>query len=140
MATVTYETRRQPPILLRVFAFGLINMLGIWVAGEFNWLSYNNSFWTLLFAALLLAFFNIIIKPFMMILSIPFIIFTFGLFIAVVNAFMLWLTSIFIPHFDLFTFWNTVGAAIILSICNLLMGGIMRDFIEKPQLETYEID
>lgn len=139
MTTVTYETRTRPPVIVRVIAFGLINMLGIWLGGLFDWLSYNDSFWTLMFAGLLLAFFNIIIKPFMMILSIPFIIFTFGLFIAVVNAFMLWITSVFVPHFELFSFWNTIGAAIILSIVNLLLGGIMRDFTEKPKRETYEV-
>ena len=97
MPVVAYETRRQPPLLVRVLAFGVINMLGIWIAGAFDWLSFDDSFWTLLFAGLLLAFFNILIKPMMMLLSLPFIIVTFGLFIAVVNAFMLWITSIFIP-------------------------------------------
>jgi putative membrane protein len=139
MPVVAYETRRQPPLLVRVIAFGVINMLGIWIAGAFDWLSYNDSFWTLLFAGLLLAFFNILIKPVMMLLSLPFIIVTFGLFIAVVNAFMLWITSIFIPHFDLGSFWNTIGAAIILSIVNLLLGGMMRDFVEKPRIEHYEV-
>lgn len=139
MPVVAYETRRQPPLLVRVLAFGLINMLGIWIAGAFDWIFYNDSFWTLLFAGLLLAFFNILIKPVMMLLSLPFIIVTFGLFIAVVNAFMLWITSIFIPNFDLGSFWNTIGAAIILSIVNLLLGGLMRDFVEKPKIEHYEV-
>jgi putative membrane protein len=136
---VAYETRRQPPLLVRVFAFGLINMLGIWLAGQFDWLSYNDSFWTLLFAGVLLAFFNILIKPVMMLLSLPFIIVTFGFFIAVVNAFMLWITSVFVPDFSLDGFWNTIGAAIVLSIVNLLLGGLMRDFVEKPKIEHYEV-
>jgi putative membrane protein len=140
MPVVAYETRRQPSLLVRVLAFGVINMLGLWVAGLLNWVFYNDSFWTLLFAGLLLALFNIMIKPIMLLLSLPFIIITFGLFIAVVNAFMLWITSIFIPHFNLDGFWKTIGAAIVLSIVNLLLGGLMRDFVEKPRIETYEVN
>ncbi|MGH2906797.1 MAG: phage holin family protein [Solirubrobacterales bacterium] len=140
METITYETRRRPPWFVRVLAAAVLNMLGIWLAGQFDWLSYNDSFWTLLIAAIVLAFVNVFVKPFITILSIPFILVTLGFFLAVVNAFMLWITSVLVPHFDLGSFWNTIGAAIILSIVNLLLGGIMRDFTEKPRRDTYVVE
>ncbi len=75
----------------------------------------------------------------MLLLSIPFIVVTLGLFIWLINALMLWLTSVLIPPFDLFGFWKTIGAAFILWIFQMLLGGVMRDFTEKPERETFEI-
>ena len=91
-------------------------------------------------AALVLAAANLFIRPVFYLLSLPFIVVTLGLFIWLINAFMLWVTSLLVPPFDLYGFWKTIGAAFILWIANMLVGGIMRDFIEKPEREPYLVD
>ena len=87
-------------------------------------------------AALVLAAANLVIRPIFYLLVLPFIVVTLGLFIWLINALMLWVTSFLVPPFDLDGFWKTIGAAFILWIANMLVGGVMRDFIEKPQRET----
>jgi putative membrane protein len=140
MKTVVLEARRKPPFLVRVVASGAINLLGLWFAGALHLVTYNNDFLVLLLAAVVLAAINIVIRPLMMLLSIPFIIATLGFFMLVVNALMLWITDELVPNFGLIGFWRTIGAAIILGIANLLLGGAMRDFTERPQRETHEFD
>ncbi len=137
MATaVTYETRKDPGLLIRILATGFVCFLGLWLASLLDLVSYGENILNLVLAALVLAAGNLLLRPFLMLLSIPFIIVTLGLFIWLINAFMLWVTSLLIPPFDLFGFWKTIGAAFILWIANMLVGGIMRDFIEKPKRET----
>lgn len=137
--SVTYEYRQPPPFWVRVLATGLICFLGLWIASLLDLVYYGENILNLVLAALVLAAINLTIRPVMMLLSIPFIIVTLGLFIWLVNALMLWLTSLLVPPFDLDGFWKTIGAAFILWIFNMLLGGIMRDFTEKPHRETFEI-
>lgn len=137
---VTYETRQNPGFVVRVLATGVVCLLGLWVASLLNLVSYGDSFFNLVIAALVLAAANLVMRPFFLLLSLPFIVVTLGLFIWLINAFMLWVTSLLVPPFDLDGFWRTIGAAFILWIANMLLGGAMRDFIEKPQRETVRID
>ncbi len=140
MNTVIVESRRKPPFFVRVLGAGTINLLGLWLAGAMDLVTYRDRFSTLLIAALVLAAINIVIRPVMLVLSIPFILLTFGFFILVINGLMLWLTDQLVPHFDLVSFWRTIGAAIVLGVLNLLLGGVMRDFTERPKREVVELD
>jgi putative membrane protein len=141
MATaVTYETRKNPGFLVRVLATGVVCLLGLWVSSLLDLVTYGDSFFNLILAALVLAAANLLIRPVFYLLSLPFIVVTLGLFIWLINALMLWLTDILVPPFDLVSFWRTIGAAFILWIANMLLGGVMRDFIEKPKRETYLVE
>ncbi|MGK2878011.1 MAG: phage holin family protein [Solirubrobacterales bacterium] len=137
---VTYETRENPGFFVRVLATGVVCLLGLWVASLLDLVTYGDNFLNLVIAALVLAAANLFIRPVFYLLSLPFIVVTLGLFIWLINALMLWLTSLLVPPFDLDGFWKTIGAAFILWIANMLVGGLMRDFIEKPERETYLVD
>jgi putative membrane protein len=141
MATeVIYETRKDPGMLVRILATGVVCFVGLWVASLLDLITYGENILNLVLAALVLAAANLLVRPFFMILSIPFIVVTLGLFIWLINALMLWITSFLVPPLDLFGFWKTIGAAFILWIANMILGGLMRDFIEKPQRETVLLD
>lgn len=137
---VTYETRKDPGMLVRILATAVVCFVGLWIAELLDLVTYGENILNLVLAALVLAAVNLLIRPFMMLLSLPFIVVTLGLFIWLINALMLWVTSFLVPPFDLFGFWKTIGAAFILWIANMLLGGIMRDFTEKPRQETYLVD
>lgn len=140
MATaVSYETRKNPGLLVRILATAVVCFVGLLVAEWLGLVSYGDNILNLVLAALVLAAANLLIRPFFMILSIPFIVVTLGLFIWLINALMLWITSLLVPPFDLDGFWKTIGAAFILWIANMLLGGVLRDFIEKPKRETFVV-
>lgn len=137
---ITYETRKNPGLMIRIPATAVLCFLGLWLASLLDLITYGGSIWNLLIAALVLAAANLIVRPVLMILSIPFIVVTLGLFIWLINAFMLWIVSFVVPPLELYGFWKTIGAAFILWIANIALGGLMRDFIEKPQRETVLTD
>src|SRR5688572_19897648 len=95
---------------------GVIAALGLWAATKMLDGITINSATTLVIAGLLLGLVNAIVRPFALLLSLPALIFTLGLFLLVVNAAMLGLVALLLPGFKIDTFWTSVGAAIIVSI------------------------
>jgi putative membrane protein len=95
---------------------GLVAALGLWAATELLDGIRINSAATLVFAGLLLGVVNAIVRPFALLLSLPALLFTLGLFLLVINAAMLGLVALMLPGFQIDTFWTAVGAAIIVSI------------------------
>ena len=76
-----------------------------------------------LLASFVLAILNVLIRPILMILSLPINILTLGLFSIVVNGVMLELTSVFVGSaaFHFSSFWSAMLIAIIMSICNTVI-------------------
>jgi putative membrane protein len=136
---MTYETRKDPGLFVRILATGFVCLLGLWVSSLLDLVSYGDRTINLVLAALVLAAANLLIRPFFLLLSLPFIVVTLGLFIWLINALMLWVTDLLVPPFNLFDFWKTIGAAFVLWTFNMLLGGVMRDFIERPRRETVVI-
>ena len=110
------------------------NLAGIFIAGALGLLEYGG-FGSLIFATLAFGIINVLIRPIVTVLSLPAIVLTFGLFIFVVNALMLWLTSIVVPGFDVLGFWHTLAAAVVIGIVNVIMHAVAGD-ITKDQVAT----
>jgi putative membrane protein len=95
---------------------GLIAALGLWAATEMLGGITIDSAFTLVLAGLLLGVVNAIVRPFALLLSLPALLLTLGLFLLVVNAAMLGLVALMLPGFKIAGFWTAVGAALIVSI------------------------
>ena len=80
----------------------------------------------LLGASLLLGIANAFVRPLLLLLSIPFIILTMGLFIFVVNALLLLFVSHLIPSFEVSGFWSAFFGAIIISMVSWLLSSFFR--------------
>ena len=79
--------------------------------------------WSIAIAAVLVLM-NTLVKPFMIILTLPVTLFTFGLFILVINAWIILLTSAFVPGFVVQSFWSALGFSIVLSIIQTIFEAI----------------
>ena len=83
----------------------------------------------LLAVALILGVVSAFVKPVLQILSIPFILVTLGLFLLVINAGMLMLTSWLAGKLDIGFhvdgFWTAVGGAIVITIVNWIVDGLI---------------
>jgi|SRR5690349_24549078 len=95
---------------------GLVAALGLWAATELLRGFTIDTPMTLILAGLLLGLVNAIVRPFALLLSLPALIFTLGLFLLVVNAAMLGLVALLLPGFHIDGFWTAVGGAIIVSL------------------------
>ena len=114
----------MPEFLVRAAA----NLAAIWVAAEiFDGVTYGDSFWTLVLAAVVFTVVNSFVKPVLAILSIPFIIITFGIAYFLVNCLMLVLTAWVVPDFEAGSFWTVVGATIVIWLVNVVIGAAMSD-------------
>jgi putative membrane protein len=104
------------------------NLAALWVASElFDQMTYGDSFWVLLLAALVFTIVNWIVKPVVAILSIPLIILTLGVAYFFVNVLMLLITDWVVPDFEAGGFWTVVGATIIIWVVNLVIAAFLHD-------------
>jgi len=81
----------------------------------------------LLLTALFLGVINAIIRPVLLVLSLPFILVTLGFFILVLNALMLWLAGGIAPGFHVGGFWNAFFGSIIISIVSWFLSIFFKD-------------
>jgi putative membrane protein len=79
-------------------------------------------FWSYFLGALALTVGNAIIKPILALLTLPLIIFTFGLAYFALNVAMLALAEWIAPHFSVDGFWTYVGATICVWFVNFVLG------------------
>lgn len=95
---------------------GLVTALGLWVASALLPGVHSNGFLSLLGAGLLLGIVNAIVRPILVILTLPITIFTLGLFLLVVNALMVLLVSKMMHGFSVDSLWWAMLTAIIVTI------------------------
>ncbi|MBN9655875.1 phage holin family protein [Halobacillus sp. GSS1] len=81
-----------------------------------------------LLAALILSILNAIVRPVLVILTLPITILSLGLFLFIINAITLWLTDAFLGStFEIDSFGMTIIAAIIISLINLVLNSLIKD-------------
>lgn len=73
---------------------------------------------TAVLAAVVFGILNAILKPIIVILSIPITLLTLGLFYFVINGLMLWLTSVIVSGFSFSSFWMALLISLIVSLVN----------------------
>lgn len=92
-------------------------MKGVHVAG----------FVTALLVAVVLGLLNIFIKPIFVLLTLPFTIFTLGLFLLVINAIIILLCTNIVGGFSVDTFWTALLFSVVLSVSQSIMYKIVGD-------------
>jgi putative membrane protein len=103
------------------------NLLALWVASLiFGGVTYDDNFWVLALAALVLSVVNAIIRPIVVFLTLPAVIVTFGIILLFINGFMLWITDKLVPSFEVSGFWTYIGAVIIIWLVNMIVLRIFR--------------
>ena len=95
---------------------GLIAALGLWAASEMLGGFVIDTAGTLIVAGLLLGVVNAFVRPIALLLSLPALVLTLGLFLLVINAAMLGLVALMLKGFQVGGFWNAVLGALIVSI------------------------
>ena len=111
-------------LTLFLIQWGLTS-LSLWVASYiFSGMKFADG-GSLLIAALLLGFANAVVKPLLILFTLPLTIVTMGLFLLVVNALMLMLVSAVVSGFTISSFWTAFFASIFISIFSLFVSGLV---------------
>jgi len=99
-----------------------VTSLSLWVASlMFHGISFSSKK-SLLISALLLGLVNAVVKPVIIILTIPLTLITFGFFLLVINALMMLLVSALVPGFRVSGFWTAFFASIVVTVVSLFIG------------------
>ncbi|HKB54894.1 MAG TPA: phage holin family protein [Ramlibacter sp.] len=102
-----------------------ITGLSLWVASHiFKGLKFRDGR-ALVIAALLLGLANAIVRPILVVLTLPLTLVTFGLFLLVINALMILLVAGLVRGFVVSGFWTALFASIFVSILSLLIGSVV---------------
>ena len=117
--------RRQ--FMVFVTRWGL-NSLGLWLAFRLLGTGYKGDditagFWGFVFAGLIFSVFNSLFKPLLMILSMPAILLTLGLFTIIVNGVLAYFAIILAPGLQM-SFGNSIITGIILSLINYIVSAM----------------
>ena len=84
-----------------------------------------------LIAGVLLGFVNALIRPILLLLTLPFTLLTLGLFIFVVNAICFALTAALVPGFDISGFFAAFFGAIVVSLVSWVLNAMLADETER---------
>jgi putative membrane protein len=82
------------------------------------------SFGSALIAALVLGIVNFLVRPILLVLTLPITILTLGLFLIVINGLMLYLTSGLVHGFRIDTFGAAIIGGLLLGLCNLIISAL----------------
>ncbi len=119
-----------------------ITSLALWVASHlFRGLRFADTL-SLVLAALLLGFANAIVKPLLVILTLPLTVLSFGFFLLVINALMVLLVSRLVRGFSVSGFWTAFFVSIFISVFSFVLGAVvLRDTsthnIQMPRSGTW---
>jgi putative membrane protein len=103
-------------MLIRFLLRAVFAGLGLWIASRLVHGITVTSMASLIEAAVLLGLVNAIVRPIVFLLTLPFVLITFGLFLIVINAGMLELVAMFIPGFTVASFWAAIHGSLIISL------------------------
>ena len=102
-----------------------ITAISLWVASHvFKGLKFDKTS-SLIVSALLLGFANAVVKPLLIVLTLPLTLVTFGLFLLVINALMILLVSALVNGFKVSGFWTAFFASIFIAVLSLLIGSFV---------------
>jgi putative membrane protein len=84
-----------------------------------------DTFVTALIAALVLGLVNAVIRPILVLLTLPVTLLTLGLFIFVINGLLFWMVGSFVKGFVVDGFWAGFLGAIVYSVISWLLSGLL---------------
>ena len=120
-------------VLLRFLVFWALNVLVLWVASElFSSIQFSSTA-TLLVSGLLFGMAHAVLKPILVVLTLPVTVLTLGLFLLVINALILLLVAWVVPGFHVAGFWQAVLVALFISVFSFILNLLLAKAAQPQQ-------
>lgn len=103
----------------------LVNTISIFLVSKFLDGVHLDGLTTAFIVALVLGIINAILKPILVILTLPITILTLGLFTFVINALLVLLASRLVPGFEVANFWTALLFSLLISLVSWLLNKIL---------------
>lgn len=127
--------RKQFAVFLLRF---LLNTLGLWIASRLLGSGFNDTeatTTTFFIAGFVLSLANTVLRPIVIILSLPAILVTLGLFMLVVNGLMVYLALNLVPNLEI-SFFSAIITGIIISLINYIISGFLEINQNKREISV----
>ena len=111
---------------MRILIAVLLNAVALLVTTVVPGIMFTGSILTLVLAGAIFGLFNAIVKPVAVVLSLPLIVLSLGIFYLILNGILLWLASFVIPGYVVAGIVPGILGSLILSIFNWVIGAIGR--------------
>jgi putative membrane protein len=111
--------------MTRLLVHLLVSALMLWLVGQIVHGIHIADFGYALLAALVLGVVNFLIRPILIIVTLPITIVTLGLFLFVINALMLMLTGAIVPGFRVDSFGAALIGGLLLALFNLIASSLL---------------
>ncbi|TVP59709.1 MAG: phage holin family protein [Gemmatimonadales bacterium] len=109
-------------LIIRIF----VNAVALWVAAQVvGGIELAGEFWPVILVAAVFGLVNALIKPILLLLSLPLLVITLGLFTIVVNALMLMLTAALVGALTVEGFWAAILGSLLISVVSFLFSVIL---------------
>jgi len=115
--------------LYRFLTRWFVCSLGLWVAAGFlsTSITYDSKLRVIIIAGLVLAIINVVLKPILVIFSLPALLFTLGLFMIIINGLTVFIASKLYTPLHITNFWAAVFAGMVIGLVNYLVTAILED-------------
>lgn len=110
---------------MRLLATWLINALALLALPYLMHSVSIDSFGTALMVALVLGLVNTVLRPVLLLLTLPVTVLTMGLFIFVINGLMFWAVANIVAGFHVAGFWAAVGGALLYSVISWTLSTLL---------------
>lgn len=104
----------------------LVNGLAVLVAGYFLPGVFIEDYWTALLTAFVLGLLNVLVKPFLLFLSVPITLLTFGFFVIVIDAIVILLAATIIPGFAIQSFLDAILFSLLLALVSYIFDLLLK--------------
>ena len=118
--------------LFQLFVRWLIMALGVTLATKLVHGITCDTTSDLLAVVVLLSFFNAILRPLLVLFTLPFIVLTLGLGVVVINALLFLFVGRLVDGFHVAGFWPAVWGSLVVSLTNMVMSGLTRGPQKPP--------
>lgn len=127
----------MPPALISFLQRWAIITLGVVIAASIvRGIDYENA-GDLLIASLILGILNAFARPIMMLLSLPLVVFSLGLFIWIINAALLYFVGYLVEDFQVSSFGASLLGALIISLISLIANVLLGTSRGKIEVRRY---
>ncbi|MEI6691782.1 MAG: phage holin family protein [Chlorobium sp.] len=112
--------------MMHILLQWLVNALAIYATAHILSGIHIKNFGAAILVALVLGLINAVVRPILVFFSIPFIIVTLGLFLLVINAFLLLLSASIVSGFSIDSFWWAIAGSVVISAISWIASALFR--------------
>ena len=122
-------THKQRGFFMTFAIRWLVSALGLWIAAGFfsSGISYDNKIRVIIISGAILALFNMIIKPLLVVISMPALLLSLGLFMLILNGAIVYAVSKIYAPPEITNFWVAVLTGLVIGFVNYLVTAILEE-------------